>query len=1686
LPTTAATFNGNARLQVTDATGGLSWNSGASKLTVQCWFKLSVPSATNLIENMTILVNRSSGSANDPHAFLIEFDIHTGNIEFSSRGSGFRRFTLVERPFLDRWYHVAVARQNEEFSAYVDGRDIKLPAGAAVGDTRNTDGLSIGGWNASGSQGQCLWGEVQEVSIYQDFLAQEFITQNMFANQPAIPELKGYFKLGFSTNTTDQLKNFAAAPVPAGTETASKDGPVQFEEANQAGEQSSFDARRNGGRDATAPLSGAFSWEQVAFARPTPGIAFDFRFGYSSANGAGGAKLGGIDPFAAGPLGKGWRHTFETRVLPAQTFSPLSDTDTLGLLLWNGALETWDLDNTLGEYRPRQGEYKGEMVITTTNCQWTTPDRLVYVFKRPDTGSAVMRGRLTEIRDFSANRVQLQWDETRGRLTNVTDSVGGIYAFDTNSLLRTLTFGAWQVNFGYDPTNRLVSKTLTNNASNASGVATNVNTTWRFAYNATNGLLESIIDPRGNTNVVVQYDQYGRQTNIVDALGRANSTEYGVPGKRQVRRTDPAGFVWLETYDRKGHILAQQDPLTNITAYTYDDRGNRTSITEPLGWATRFGYDERANVIARTNALGEITRWTFHPFFNKATGQIAPQPPDLHGWTTWTNFYAYDAGGNLTNHADALGTLVSYTYRTNGLLETATDANGHTTSFDYDANGFLISKTDAADNTWTYTVNGVGWRLTETTPLFDTAELAYDLNGNAVQRIDPLNRTFTKIFDPNGNLLAESDGKGAFTHHAYDAANQRTNMVDRSGTNRWTYAFTSRGKLGRAIDPLGNTSTNLYDNANRLVVLSDPLGNTVSNRYDGNGNLIALFDVLGRQWSKTFDPLGRVVAETNPLGDTRRTSYDSAGRIKELTTPKGYISTHEYDGRGRLTRWVEPETWRGSPITWLYDYDGVGNITNITDAMGGHYVMTYGPRNERLSELNQDGRKWEYTYDELLRLQTQRDPNGIRRTRDYDSVSRPTSVIWSTGREDTFDYDANDNPTVISRRPKGAPPVKTILTYDSLDRITRTVAPDLNGPAVDYGFDALSRVATIVYPGNRTLAQAYDAVGRLTNQVDWAGRQTAYGYDKAGRLINRSYPNGVTQSNTFDEAGQIRGLTYSTPSPQPATINVALTYAYDRNGNKVGGGEKGTLAWPLPTPTDETATYTAAGRLQERQVSGSPSDGPASITYAYDPSGNMTNAVQTVGGTNSQSWALTYAEDYRTTSIRWSAGVTNTQILNQYDALGRRISRSVDGQATRYVLDLSGSMERILCDLNPDGTTNWYVHGPDLCYRVDSSNNLVCYHADALANIIALTGANGTNLAQYAYTPYGRSLVSTNSQPSALSSQPFRFVGSQGVMEELPGLYFMRARYYSADAGVFLSTDPVKKIGPGWKPAVYAYAGGDPLGMTDASGEVVEALLLALAPAILRKIDRFYGNCGGPGLRCTSVDQGRDQLDKLFAQHDIDFAQAEGAVTYGDAVEEARKANRDLAARIGGLDRSSLTANERIHAEIAQAVFGSGIADIYAYAAFLPKLFSGSSSLSTLSSPTAVTTPMAYLKPLQTSPMTLGLGPAQISSDKQSLGSRTADAGSYAQTQNNRNQRNPSGSSNGNGTTTQSNINAGSQSGGGNAFSQVVNRVNSAVSSAASSITQAVKNVTTTVAQAVSKVVTSIGNVLGGIFGRRP
>jgi RHS repeat-associated protein len=118
-----------------------------------------------------------------------------------------------------------------------------------------------------------------------------------------------------------------------------------------------------------------------------------------------------------------------------------------------------------------------------------------------------------------------------------------------------------------------------------------------------------------------------------------------------------------------------------------------------------------------------------------------------------------------------------------------------------------------------------------------------------------------------------------------------------------------------------------------------------------------------------------------------------------------------------------------------------------------------------------------------------------------------------------------------------------------------------------------------------------------------------------------------------------------------------------------------------------------------------------------------------------------------------------------------------------------------------------------LVSRIDANNSTHFYHDDFRGSIIALTNESETITHKYQYTDFG-----AITQIEEANHNPYRYVGKHGIQFENEGLYFMRARYYDANTGRFLSEDPI------WATNLYPYAGNNPVMNIDRNGEVLETV----------------------------------------------------------------------------------------------------------------------------------------------------------------------------------------------------------------------------------------------------------------------
>jgi len=93
---------------------------------------------------------------------------------------------------------------------------------------------------------------------------------------------------------------------------------------------------------------------------------------------------------------------------------------------------------------------------------------------------------------------------------------------------------------------------------------------------------------------------------------------------------------------------------------------------------------------------------------------------------------------------------------------------------------------------------------------------------------------------PHGEWRCPNASSVAFT---YDAAGNRTRMVDTLGTS--TYG---------------------YDALNRLTSYTNPFGKTVGSEYDAAGNRTAVLYPNGKQVTYSYDALNRLATVTDWLG----------------------------------------------------------------------------------------------------------------------------------------------------------------------------------------------------------------------------------------------------------------------------------------------------------------------------------------------------------------------------------------------------------------------------------------------------------------------------------------------------------------------------------------------------------------------------------------------------------------------------------------------------------------------------------------------------------------------------------------------------------------------------------------------------------------------------------------------------
>jgi RHS repeat-associated protein len=841
----------------------------------------------------------------------------------------------------------------------------------------------------------------------------------------------------------------------------------------------------------------------------------------------------------------------------------------------------------------------------------------------------------------------------------------------------------------------------------------------------------------------------------------------GSPSSTFLNTTEPwlSGAV-LTGFFSNGWTLTLKDGTTyGFNGYHSGD-GNVTSITDRDGNHTTLTYQSSSGptpgqITQITDTSGRSINLTYD-----ANNHMI-QATDPIGRTV---NYSYDSTGHLLTVTDSNGGVTTYGYDSNGRISTVTDARGILyLSNQYDTNGRVIQQTQADGGVWTFAyqtngsivtqttvtdpsasavvhrMNGAGYKLGQTDPLGQTTTYNRTFGTNQLQSTtDPLGRTTSYTYDANSNITSITDPVGNITRMTYELVfNKVTSITDPLG-NVKQFGYDANGNLTSTTDPLGNVTQMSYNGQGQPLTVTDPLGNVTQFAYDSTGNLITTKDPLGNQTSRNYDAVSRLIQVTDPLNNTTSYSYDPLNRVTQITDALSGLTNFGYDLNGNLLSVMDAN---GHATT--NSYDNMDHLATRTDPLLRQESYAYDTNGNLISFTDRKGQKTQYQYDALQRRILTTFGDGSTISNSYDDAGRLAAI--------------NDSSSGIIQ-----------YGYDTLNRKIKEIIPQ---GMITYSHDPLGRRTSMTVNGQTPVSYAYDASSRLTTLMALS-QSYSMTYDPDGRGTTLNYPNGVTTNYSYDADSRILNILHQAGASTVENIG----YNYDQNGNRIGLTRVNGSATDLPQ-----ALQTAFDFANEMTNYNS-----AAPNLTYDSNGNLTS-----DGTNAYIW------NARNQLVAISGNVTASF---QYDALGRRISKTINGNQTNYQYD----EKDIVAEINGEAVDGIYIRS----LKVDeplariSPNGQEYYHTDALGSVINLTNSSGVTTVSYNYDPFG------NTIQTGISMNPFQFTGRENDND---GLYYYRARYYSPALQRFISEDPI-----GLKGGInfYAYVLNNPLKFMDSTGTI--------------------------------------------------------------------------------------------------------------------------------------------------------------------------------------------------------------------------------------------------------------------------
>jgi RHS repeat-associated protein len=790
---------------------------------------------------------------------------------------------------------------------------------------------------------------------------------------------------------------------------------------------------------------------------------------------------------ADGPLGMGWRHSYQVS---------LKDT--------GSSIVVQDGSGTLLNFRQASGGW----VSPPGYHQTLIKDAQGYVLRTRNglESRFDLRGNLVTLTDRNQNTIQFTYEADRLRRMSDRAGRGVTLSYDGRGRLTALEdFTGRRVTYEYDAAGRLTG--VTNAAGNRTSYA-------YYADRIFNHLLRSITTPEGRVTGF-QYYGNGRVAKVTLPGGQVTSFLY-LPLRNETHVIDPRGLLTSYQFNGLGNVVRIVRPDGNYIDRVYNNEAKLEAETDAGGFVTRYTYDTAGNLTAVTDPQGRTMRFTYDPKFNLVTS--------IRDAAGATSQFEYDGRGNLTRSVGPLGEETRFNRDSAGNLISRTDAEGNTVTISYDEVGNPIAIRDALGNVTKLEYDRLKRAVRAIGPEGGEVRREYDAQDRPVWQADPTGRAAAMTYDRDGRLVRATDHAGRVASFRYDALNQLSQVTDAlNQVTEYGYAApdcgcTAAGNLTTFRDAGGLVSYQAFDFLDRLTAVTDALGNTTEFGYDARGNLSWKRDANGNVSRMEHDAAGHVTRRIYSDGSEARFAFDENNNLVSASN-QHVTYTFTYDAARRLKSFTDSRFNK----TLSYTYDRLGRRTTLVDSEGGVFKYNWDAKSRMVSVENPAGATAAFRYDAAGRRNGLAYSNGVTAEYQYDAAGRLTALAQG-GAASAYGYDAAGNVTSITEA-SGT----HVYEYDLLDRLVAAAHPSL--PAETYRYDALgNRLASAgdsgyVYGAAGRLASAegaaytYDKSGNLTGKTTTAGA-SVYRWDSAGQLARIDFPDGGLAEYKYDPFGR--------------------------------------------------------------------------------------------------------------------------------------------------------------------------------------------------------------------------------------------------------------------------------------------------------------------------------------------------------------------------------------------------------------------------------------------------------------------------------------------------------------------------------------------------------------------------------------